>query len=158
MEDSDRSKYLFLSILQARVGSSLVSRLGNLSPEAVLETEFAELTEKFSSKSSRAFDELQRGFDPDAIEDRLGEKGIEAVTLADEGYPRSLRSIPDPPPALFVDGEVPELVAVALVGSRKASATGIETARALGLALAERGVCVVSGLALGVDSAAHEGA
>jgi DNA processing protein len=47
---------------------------------------------------------------------------------------------------------------VALVGSRKASATGIETARILGRALGERGVCVVSGLALGIDAAAHEGA
>jgi len=57
-----------------------------------------------------------------------------------------------------VNGAVPDTVSVALVGSRKASATGIETARALGLALSERGVCVVSGLALGVDAAAHEGA
>jgi DNA processing protein len=69
-----------------------------------------------------------------------------------------LRNIPDPPPALYVDGRVPETVSVALVGSRKASATGIETARTLGFALAERGVCVVSGLALGVDAAAHVGA
>jgi DNA processing protein len=69
-----------------------------------------------------------------------------------------LRSIPDPPPAVFVNGVVPDTVSVALVGSRKASATGIETATALGLALSERGVCVVSGLALGVDAAAHEGA
>jgi DNA processing protein len=160
LEGSDRTKYLFLSLLQARVGSSLVSRLGNLAPEALLETPFAELAERgrTSEKASRAFDELQRDFDPDAMEDRLAAKGIKAVTLVDEGYPRSLRNIPDPPPALFVDGEVPETVTVALVGSRKASATGIETARALGLALSERGVCVVSGLALGVDAAAHEGA
>jgi DNA processing protein len=159
LEDSDRTKYLFLSLLQAKVGSSLVSRLGNLAPEAVLETPFVELSEqtRTSEKASRAFDELQRGFDPDAIEDSLAAKGIQAVTLVDDGYPGSLRGIPDPPPALFVDGNVPETVTVALVGSRKASATGIETARALGLALSERGVCVVSGLALGVDAAAHEG-
>jgi DNA processing protein len=160
LEDRGRSKYLFLSLLQARVGISLVSRLGNLAPEAVLETPFDELAERTrtSEKASRAFDELQRGFDPRAMEDRLTAKGIKAVTLVEKGYPRSLRSVPDPPPALFVDGELPETVTVALVGSRKASATGIETARALGLALSERGVCVVSGLALGVDAAAHEGA
>jgi predicted Rossmann fold nucleotide-binding protein DprA/Smf involved in DNA uptake len=69
-----------------------------------------------------------------------------------------LRNIPDPPPALYMDGRVPETASVALVGSRKASATGIEMARTLGFALAERGVYVVSGLALGVDAAAHEGA
>ncbi len=63
-----------------------------------------------------------------------------------------------PPPALFVKGEVPEGPAFALVGSRKASATGVQAARSLGRALGERGVGVVSGLALGIDAAAHEGA
>ena len=164
MEDRDpalnRAKHLFLSLLQARVGSSLVSRLGNLAPEAVLETPFKDLAEwtRISNKAVRAFDELQRGFDASAIEDRLAMRGIEVLTLADEGYPDSLRSIPDPPPALYVDGKLPETVCVAPVGSRKASPTGIETARTLGFALSERGVCVVSGLALGVDAAAHEGA
>ncbi len=160
MEDDDRAKYLFLSLLQARVGSSLVSHLGNLSPEAVLRTPVAELAgrAKISEKASRAFEELQRSFDPDRMQDRLAARGIEVLTPVDEAFPRPLRSIPDPPPALFVNGAVPDTVSVALVGSRKASATGIETARALGLALSERGVCVVSGLALGVDAAAHEGA
>jgi len=160
LEDDDRAKYLFLSLLQARVGSSLVSHLGNLSPEAVLRTPVAELAgrAKISEKASRAFEELQRSFDPDRMQDRLATRGIEVLTPVDEAFPRPLRSIPDPPPALFVNGAVPDTVSVALVGSRKASATGIETARALGLALSERGVCVVSGLALGVDAAAHEGA
>jgi len=160
LEDDDRTKYLFLSFLQARVGSSLVSHLGNLAPEVVLRTSVAELAgrAKISEKASRAFEELQRSFDPVRMQDRLAAKGIVALTPVDEAYPGALRSIPDPPPTLFVDGKVPEAASVAVVGSRKASATGIETARALGLALSERGVCVVSGLALGVDAAAHEGA
>ena len=164
MEDSERrmerAKHLFLSHLQARVGSSLVSRLGNLSPEAIFETPFPELVGRTGNaeKAARVFDRLQRGFDATTVEDQLAARGISVLTLADDGYPGMLRTIPDPPPALYVDGVVPEVVSVALVGSRKASATGIETARALGSALAERGVCVVSGLALGVDSAAHEGA
>lgn len=160
MEDDDRAKYLFLSLLQARVGSSLVSHLGNLAPEAILRTPVAEMAgrARISEKASRAIEELQRGFDPDRMQVRLAERGIGALTPVDEAYPGSLRTIPDPPPALFVNGAVPDAVCVALVGSRKASSTGIETARALGLALSERGVCVVSGLALGVDAAAHEGA
>ena len=160
MEDEDRAKYLFLSLLQARIGSSLVKHLGDLAPEAVLRMPVVELAgrAKISPKASRAFEELQRVFDPDRLQDRLAAKGLEALTPVDEAYPNQLRSIPDPPPALFVNGAIPETVSVALVGSRKASATGIETARALGLALSERGVCVVSGLALGVDAAAHEGA
>ena len=160
MEDDERTMYLFLSLLQARVGSSLVSHLGNLAPEAVLRTPVAELAgrAKISERASRAFEELQRAFDPGRMQENLAAKGIEALTPVDEAYPGPLRSIPDPPPAIFVNGVVPDTVSVALVGSRKASATGIETARALGLALSERGVCVVSGLALGVDAAAHEGA
>jgi DNA processing protein len=160
LEDDERTMYLFLSLLQARVGSSLVSHLGNLAPEAVLRTPVAELAgrAKISERASRAFEELQRAFDPGRMQERLAAKGIEAITPVDEAYPGPLRSIPDPPPAVFVSGVVPDTVSVALVGSRKASATGIETARALGLALSERDVCVVSGLALGVDAAAHEGA
>ena len=152
--------YLFLSLLQARVGSSLVSHLGNLAPEAVLRTPVAELAgrAKISERAWRAFEELQKAFDPARMQERLAAQGIEALTPVDEAYPGPLRSIPDPPPAVFVNGVVPDTVSVSLVGSRKASATGIETARALGRALSERGVCVVSGLALGVDAAAHEGA
>jgi DNA processing protein len=160
LADDDRAKYLFLSLLQARVGSSFVSHLGNLAPEAVLRTSVVELSgrARFSERASRAFEELQRAFDPGLMQDRLAAKGIEVLTPVDDAYPGPLRSIPDPPPAVFVNGNVPETVSVALVGSRKASATGIETARTLGFALSERGVCVVSGLALGVDAAAHEGA
>jgi DNA processing protein len=164
LEDSDhheeRAKYVFLSLLQARVGSSLASRLGGLAPEAIFETPFSELAGRtgISDKTALAFEELRRGFEATAVERRLAAKGIRVLTLADNDYPGMLRNVPDPPPALYVDGTLPETVSVALVGSRKASATGKETARTLGLALAERGVCVVSGLALGVDAAAHEGA
>ena len=164
MEDSDqrteRAKYLFLSLLQARVGSSLVSRLGSLAPDVIFQTPFSELVgwTGISEGAARAFQELQRDFDAKVVEDRLSAGGIQVLTLADDGYPGMLRNIPDPPPALYVDGSVPEAVSVAVVGSRRASATGVETGRALGSALAERGVCVVSGLALGVDAAAHEGA
>src|SRR5918911_5192427 len=152
--------FLFLSLLQARVGRSLVSHLGNLAPEAVLRTPVAELAgrAKLSERAWGAFEELQRTFDPGRMQNRLATEGIEVLTPVDETYPGPLRSIPDPPPAVFVNGAVPDTVSVAVVGSRKASATGIETARALGFALSERGVCVVSGLALGVDAAAHEGA
>lgn len=164
MEDKgqprDRAKHLFLSLLQARVGRSLISRLGDLDPDAVLETPLSEMAawSGISRKAGLAFEELQRGFEAGEVEKRLSSRGIDVVTLADAEYPQALRTIPDPPPALYVNGVVPGTGAVALVGSRKASSTGLVTARVLGHALAERGVCVVSGLALGVDAAAHEGA
>src|SRR5215204_4663621 len=113
---------------------------------------------KMTEKAAWELENLRADFDPDAVYADLAGKNIRVLTLVDAGYPGRLREIPDPPPALFVSGEVPDVPAVALVGSRKASRTGLECARALGGALGERGVCVVSGLALGVDAAAHEGA
>ena len=160
MSASERSAYLLLSLLQARVGGSLTSRLASLSPTALLEMPAAELARRMelTEKASRAFEELRQGFDPEAVHERLSREGIGVLTPVDAGYPERLKETPDPPPALFVEGKIPEGAAVALVGSRRASATGIEAARVLGRALGGRGVCVVSGLALGVDAAAHEGA
>src|SRR5215218_8896346 len=157
---SEKSAYLFLSLLQASVGSSVVSRLRDLPPAAVLQTPSGELAVRteMTQRAVQVLEELRRDFDPQALYGSLSRRGISVLTLEDAGYPERLKEIPDPPPALFVSGSVPGPTPVALVGSRKASATGIEAARTLGRALGERGVCVVSGLALGVDAAAHEGA
>jgi len=157
---SERSAYVFLSLLQSRAGSSLVSRLGSIPPAEVLKMTSDDLISRtnITERAARSFDELRRDFDPEAMDERLAEMGIGILTPVDGGYPERLKQIADPPPALFLDGVLPGGASVALVGSRKASATGIETARALGAALGERGVCVVSGLALGIDAAAHEGA
>ena len=139
-----------------------MSRLGNFPVAQVLEMGVIELQERvrMTERAVQAFEELKHSFEPTAVLDELDRRGITVVTLADGEYPGRLKSVPDPPPALFVDGELqsPQTPAVALVGSRKASVSGLDTARSLGRALAERGVCVVSGLALGVDAAAHEGA
>jgi DNA processing protein len=82
------------------------------------------------------------------------------VRLGDPLYPRLLLQAPDPPLLLYAEGRA-ELLgasAVAIVGSRNPTAQGAENARAFGGALAQAGLAVVSGLALGVDGAAHEGA
>lgn len=86
--------------------------------------------------------------------------GLLAVGWGDNRYPRLLAEIHDPPPVLWVRGEAVALLkpAVALVGARAASTAALETARVLAADLARRGVAVVSGLARGVDSAAHRGA
>ena len=155
-----RRAYLFLSLLQARTGHSLISRLGDLPPEEFLDLSAAELSRRvrMTDRALRAFEELRASFDPDETLARLADKGTVAVTLADEAYPELLKEIPDPPPALFVRGKLPEAPGVALVGSRKASATGLDAAREIGASLGRRGACVVSGLALGIDATAHEGA
>jgi len=86
--------------------------------------------------------------------------GIQTMTLADRDYPEALRKIADPPPVLYVRGEAANLrtTCFSVVGTRKASQRGLQAASALGQALAQNGVCVVSGLALGIDAAAHTGA
>lgn len=88
------------------------------------------------------------------LRERLQQLGVEAIGLRD--LPPLLREIHDPPGVLFVRGRLPDEPGVAVVGSRKASGYGLELARACGAALAEAGVVVVSGLARGIDGAAHE--
>jgi DNA processing protein len=81
------------------------------------------------------------------------------VTLADEHYPKALLEIADPPAVLYAIGriELLERFALAVVGSRNATAQGERNAEAFGKALSEAGLTIVSGLALGIDAAAHRG-
>jgi DNA processing protein len=86
--------------------------------------------------------------------------GNAIITLADDGYPRALLEIPDPPALLYVRGRLELLGAngVAIVGSRNATAQGVVNAEGFARALSRAGLTVVSGLALGIDAAAHRGA
>jgi DNA processing protein len=88
-----------------------------------------------------------------------GLKGIRAILRGSPRYPPRLDSIPDPPPVLWVRGDAgPCTYAVAVVGSRFATPQGLEIGSRLGQGLAGAGFEVVSGLARGVDAAAHRGA
>lgn len=84
---------------------------------------------------------------------------IRKITIYDAEYPKNLRNIHNPPKSLYVNGTLlaEDEMAVALVGSRRASFYGIETCEKLAFELAARGVTVVSGMARGIDSAAHRG-
>ena len=86
--------------------------------------------------------------------------GITAVPWSDTRYPMALAAIADPPPVLWICGDPAALrvSSVAIVGSRAGSAYARDVGRELGSGLARRGVTVVSGLARGVDSAAHRDA
>ncbi len=82
------------------------------------------------------------------------------VTLADNDYPKALLEIADPPPFLYAKGNLALLnqPSIAIVGSRSASVQGEKNAEAFAQGLCEYGLCVVSGMALGIDGAAHRGA
>jgi DNA processing protein len=89
----------------------------------------------------------------------LEQAGNYVVTLADDTYPQALLNTPDPPAVFYVSGRVDLLGApsLAIVGSRNATAQGIEHAEAFARALSDAGLTIVSGLALGIDAAAHRG-
>ena len=86
--------------------------------------------------------------------------GRDVLVLGDPRYPRTLLETADPPTLLYVDGRIEVLQAdsIAVVGSRNPTAQGVENARAFASHLSRAGLVVVSGLALGIDGAAHEGA
>ncbi|MBC7106636.1 MAG: DNA-protecting protein DprA [Firmicutes bacterium] len=96
--------------------------------------------------------------DPVGALEHLEAGGLRVLTFADGDYPEQLRTIADPPPALFVRGTLPPGVYVAIVGTRRASPYGRSVAARLAAGVARAGLVVVSGMARGVDGAAHRGA
>lgn len=101
--------------------------------------------------------------DLDAIVEEITawrDEGLDVLTVLDEAYPPNLRTIHDRPPLLFVRGRLTEAddLSVAVVGTRRPSAAGLRAAGEMARGIAEAGYTVVSGLASGIDTAAHEAA
>jgi DNA processing protein len=100
-------------------------------------------------------------FHPADARRAIAAAGLSAVCRCAEGYPDGLRDLPDPPAVVHVAGRADAMHvqdSVGIVGARAATPYGLEVARELGRTLAVAGVGVVSGLALGIDATAHEGA
>ena len=90
---------------------------------------------------------------------RIRKTGCRIITFADEDYPPLLRETPDPPPYLYVSGQLGNCAqCIAVVGSRKATRYGLSMAAQLSADLADAGFSIVSGMARGIDTAAHKGA
>ncbi len=102
----------------------------------------------------------RRQIDLAQVRQNVEDEGAHVLTWESPDYPELLRQIPDPPPVLFVKGELipADEWAVAMVGTRKATAYGKEVARQLSGALARNHVTVVSGMARGIDGTAHRAA
>ena len=98
--------------------------------------------------------------DIDAALDWAAQPGNRLLTLADVDYPQSLLTADDPPVLLYAKGDAAMLnrPMLAVVGSRNATPQGLQTAEAFARALAAKGLGIISGLALGIDAAAHRGA
>jgi DNA processing protein len=111
---------------------------------------------KLAEKIQRAREEL----DVDGEMDLCRQLGVELIARGDPHYPPPLNEIPDPPALLYAKGalEPRDQLAIALVGSRRCTPYGMRIAERLAAALARTGFTVVSGLARGIDAAAHRGA
>src|SRR5262245_8448361 len=134
----------FGSPAQIFVASRLSLETAGLSPETIRELHDSEILSKAGAEI-----------------ERLEELGVEVVTIEDEHYPSLLREIHDPPIALYLRGNLQKASSqpcLAVVGSRRASTYGINAAISISRELAEHGFTIVSGMARGIDAAAHRGA
>jgi len=137
---------------------ALLSRFG--SPEQIYASSYQDLRTAVPEKIASG---IANGPDSIAVAPALAwlaSDNNHLVTLADTHYPKALLEIPDPPPLLYLKGQ-PEYLnvpTIAMVGSRNATPQGEKNAENFAHALSDAGYCIASGLALGIDGAAHRGA
>ncbi len=160
---TEQEAYIALNMME-RIGPvgvrSLVAVLGSAS--AIFEASSADLRQaegvgpELAAALIRQRDAVPLGEEMAYAE----ETGTRIITPMDEEYPGALRQIHDPPLALYIRGRLrpTDREAVAVVGTRRATHYGMDSARKLSYQLSKAGICVLSGLALGIDTAAHEGA
>ena len=137
----------------------LIAHFGE--PERIVEASRRELM-SVEGVGPKTVDDLL-SVDEAQLDDELAsaeKHNAQIIALQDETYPEALRNIPDPPLVLYVRGELKDddALAIGIVGMRRASFYGKKQARRLAAGLASYGFTIVSGLARGIDTAAHEGA
>ena len=143
-----------------RAATKLLERFG--SAENVFHATRVEL-ESLRLRAESIESIVKREFHQKAVEEfeNVKDLGGDVLLLDDGSYPYLLREIADPPCVLYVKGDWQtcfESPSIAVVGSRRCSTYGANAAEMLARDLAEKGVCIVSGLARGIDAAAHRGA
>ncbi|HEY0663368.1 MAG TPA: DNA-processing protein DprA, partial [Thiobacillaceae bacterium] len=129
------------------------------SPEAVLASGRSALAAHLSPAQCDALLAEPDAAQLAAVHAWLAQPGNALLTLADADYPQGLLEIADPPPVLYCKGrrELLNQPCLGIVGSRNATPQGLRDAEAFAHALADAGLTIVSGLALGIDAAAHRG-
>ncbi|MDD3704678.1 MAG: DNA-processing protein DprA [Clostridiaceae bacterium] len=144
----------------SRTFINLIKHFG--SAENIYQSSFSELMDS-GIISEKTAESISANRDKEKINEYyrvVKNNGIRVYTIFENEYPKNLKYIFDPPPVLYAKGELSEsdALAVGIVGSRKASDYGLKTAHRIAERLAEAGITIVSGMALGIDSAAHRGA
>ena len=150
-----------VGMLSPRINGELA---GRRRAAPILALDERELIKAVGGAMRPAAGRMLRQFDPRAALDEIAAAGLHGICRHEPAYPERLLDLVDPPALLHSTvaparlTELCEAPAVAVVGTRRASSYGLEVATALGRGLAAAGVTVVSGLALGIDAAAHRGA
>ncbi len=158
--DARVEAWAFLQLIpgvSARVLAGLLQSLGG--PEEVRGASRAHLARLVPAELAAA---IERGPEPAALEQTLAwivQPGHALIAWDDVEYPQTLLTLSDPPPAFYYRGrrELLNRPSIAIVGSRNATPQGIDNAESFAAALSGAGLTVVSGLALGIDTAAHRG-
>jgi DNA processing protein len=152
--------WLALDLIPGLGGEGLRQLLGQFgSPAAVLAQSHTALARTVSAKVAEAIVAGPATEKLDAAKKWLEGEANHLLTLADADYPASLLEISDPPPVLYLKGNRALLGAtgIAVVGSRNATPVGLQNAEAFSRALSLAGLTIISGMALGIDAAAHRG-
>jgi DNA processing protein len=158
---NDKNDWLTLALIPGIGTTHFIRLLARFhTPSEILGASESSLCEVVSQKLARRITQYSEVVDLQQQLRLMQEYQVSLVTLDDAAYPLLLGEIYDPPLALFCRGDLTEAdrYSVAIVGTRKASPYGIRMAEKLGRDLAFRGITVVSGMASGVDTAAHRGA
>ena len=157
---SDSELWVALSLIPGLGNGALRALLSAFGePREICNASYIDLTRIVKPAIARA---ICDGFNSELIQptqDWLATAGNHVLTLADTDYPAALLHIPDPPCILYLKGSrtILSLLSFAIVGSRHATPQGLKTAESFALALSDHGYCIVSGLASGIDTAAHRG-
>jgi DNA processing protein len=156
----DTLRLAFVSGVGPRTRRALLERFGT--PRAVLAAAPSELREVdgVGPTLSRRIADATREIDVEGEIDLCRQHAVTILTEARSDYPRALREIHDPPGVLFVRGQLKpqDNLAIAIVGTRHATQYGLQQAQRLAASLARAGLTIISGLARGIDAAAHRGA
>lgn len=137
----------------------LIDRYG--SAQKAYEAPLSELEKLIGPKTSNKFDEFRTLFNPKEKTEELLKKGIQVLALEDSDYPKLLAHISDPPICLYVKGDRSIFSTAkdrffAIVGTRKITPYGAQVTSQFAAGLSQSGFVIVSGMALGIDTAAHE--
>jgi DNA processing protein len=152
--------WLALDLIPGLGGEGLRQLLGQYgSPAAVLAQSASVLARTVSAKVADAIATGPDAEKLDAAKKWLVGESNHLLTLADADYPASLLEISDPPPVLYLKGNraLLDATGIAVVGSRNATPVGLQNAEAFSRALSVAGLTIISGMALGIDAAAHRG-